>query len=276
MAHAPVKGSLECVVVAIAQREIAPVNLLVLRPRSQGLGHCSREPRIRGSRKSSRRRCRVRHTVGEARPENARSQSEHAAGVHVVVYSGGAAAINQPRPVVTYISDIDRHVFGQLALERDRPVLIPGHGVSLGIHTYGVSAIRHVGPQLRREDDRACRPSAGNVLRCHLSRTRLGPVEIERRESPVGDIRRRRVGLVTVHRVGIPRVRLRAGIVHPVAPADDGFVLDLVGKAEAWTDIPTAVPNGLAAAKYRRAKMADRVSGGRIECGKLSMLLRQP
>src|SRR6266436_9323 len=40
-AHAPLKGSLECVVVAIAQREIAPVNLMVLRPTSQGLGHGS-------------------------------------------------------------------------------------------------------------------------------------------------------------------------------------------------------------------------------------------
>ena len=139
LAHAPVKRSLQGVVVAIAVWKIAPVNLVVLRPRSQGLGHCSAKPRVRGCVKSRRCCRRVRHTVFEERPQNVRSQGEHAAGIHVVIDSGGAAAINQPRPMVSYVGDIDRHVLAQLALERDRPVLIPGHGVRLGIDAHGIS-----------------------------------------------------------------------------------------------------------------------------------------
>src|SRR6266513_4877553 len=128
-----------------------------------------------------------------------------------------------------------------------------------------------------RQDDRACRPSARN--RCVGTIpgwTIAGSLEVERGKPPVGDIRRRRVGLVAVHRVRIPRVGLRARVVHPVSAANHGFVLDLVRTAEARTDAPTAVPDGLAAAKYRRAKMPDRVSSGRIEGGKLPVLLRKP
>ena len=98
-------------------------------------------------------------------------------------------------------------------------------------------------------------------------------MEVERGELPVGDIRRRRIGLVTVHGVRIPRVRLRASIVHPVAATDHRLALDLIRKPEAWTDTPTAVAICLAAVKYRCPQMADRVLRSGIECGKLSLLL---
>src|SRR5258708_27580087 len=101
---------------------------------------------------------------------------------------------------------------------------MPRHRVSPGIDAHRGSVVRYVGPQLGREDNRASRPSARNILRCHLSWARLVPVEIERRESPIGVIWRGRVGLITVHRIGIPRVGLRAGIIDPIATTDYGFL----------------------------------------------------
>src|SRR6266481_6503596 len=106
--------------------------------------------------------------------------------------------------MVAYVGDIDRHVLAQLALERNRPILVTGHGVCPGIHTHGVSAIRYVGLQLGWQDDRACRPSARNTEPSDLGRACAGPVEIECRESPVGSIRHYGIGLVAVHWVGIP------------------------------------------------------------------------
>src|SRR2546430_447570 len=91
-------------------------------------------------------------------PENT-SQGEHASGVHVVENSSRAAAINQPRSMVAYVGDIDGHILGQLALERNRPVLVSGHSVGVGANSDGIAPIRHVGSELRREDDGARRAS---------------------------------------------------------------------------------------------------------------------
>src|SRR6267378_2795323 len=65
VAQAPVKANLQGVVVALAVRKIAPIDLLVLRPRSQRLRHRSSERRVRWRGESRRRGDRVRNTVCE-------------------------------------------------------------------------------------------------------------------------------------------------------------------------------------------------------------------
>src|SRR2546430_12428699 len=78
------------------------------------------------------------------------------------------------RSMVAYVGDIDGHVLSQLALERNRPILVSGHGVRVGGNSNGIASIRHVGSELRREDDLGRRPAARNspyIIRRLLRRT---------------------------------------------------------------------------------------------------------
>src|SRR6202011_4980827 len=81
--HTSLEGSLQRVVVAVSEREEAPIDLLILRPASERLRHSSAKCRIWSGYSTA---VGIAHTVGEGGARTGAPRLKKLTGVHFAVY----------------------------------------------------------------------------------------------------------------------------------------------------------------------------------------------